>query len=419
MADLSKQKALIIDLGLFSCIAEKLAQDFGHVWYWTPWVEAFPRSSAMLIGRGLEHVERIDAWEQVIEKADLVVFPDCYFGPMQLMLEKMDGRVWGARMAERLELDREWSKVTMDDMGIPIGEFAVVQGISELRAYLKKHKEAHIKISFTRGDTETFPGLSRYPLIMPKVDDVAATLGPYQEEMEFICEAPIEDACEIAGDFYTVDGQFPSEGMVGIETKSSAYVGRFLPWEKMPEQVTGNLTKLAPLLKRERCRSWLALESRVTKDGTAWVVDPCVRFGNPPGALCTIIYDNLSEILWEGAAGKCVDPRPKAEWGVQLVIHSSWSERHYQPVYFPKEVAPYVKLVNHTVIDGTTYVVPGPDLSSAVGSVIAVGSSLEEAVERCKEYAKQVEGLSLEFRPEDLDKTGEAIAKLGDYGMEM
>lgn len=414
------KRALILDNGLFTCVATKLADTFDHVYYWSPWAEAFVRSSALLLGRGVHpKVERIDAWEQVIEEVDLLVFPDTYFGPLQLFMEKMGCRVWGARMADRLELDREWSKVTMDDLDIPIGDFAVVHGVDELRAYLKKHHECHIKVSFTRGDTETFPGLSKYPLIMPKVDDVANTLGPYQIEQEFICEAPIEDAVEIAGDFYTVDGQFPSMGMVGIEAKSSAYCGHFLPWEKMPKQVTDNLTKLAPILKRERCRSWLSLETRVTKDGTPWVTDPCVRFGNPPGALVCLIYDNLADILWEGSEGKCIDPNPLDEWGVQLVVHSSWSERHFQPVYFPKELARFVQLLNHTVIDGTHYVVPGPDLSSAVGSIIATGPTLEKAIAKCKEYAEQVEGLGLEMQPEALDKTAEEIGKLSEYGMSL
>lgn len=449
MSDHSKQKALVIDNGLFSCVAEKLAESYGHVWYWTPWIEAFVRSSSLLLGRGAPNIERVDWWETVLKDADLVVFPDCYYGPSQTFMDQLftafkwiygpmkpylsdlkvppevsrfieamaDKRVWGARDAEQLELDREWSKVTMDDLDIPIGDFAVVRGVDELRAYLKEHHECHIKVSFTRGDTETFPGLSKYPLIMPKVDDVANTLGPYQKEQEFICEAPIENAVEIAGDFYTVDGQFPSLGLVGIEAKSSAYCGRFLPWAKMPKQVTDNLTKLAPILKRERCRSWLSLETRVTTDGTPWVTDPCLRFGNPPGALCSLIYDNLGDILWEGAEGKCIDPKPLDEWGVQLVVHSSWSERHYQPVYYPKELARYVKLVNHTVIDGVNYVVPGPDLSSAVGSIIATGPTLEKAIKKCQEYAEEVEGLGLEMHPEALEKTAEEIGKLGEYGM--
>lgn len=416
--NLSSKTCLVIDNGMFPYIAETLAESFGKVLYWSPWLSAFPSDKEMQIGVGLKGVKRVDWWLPHIDKADIIIYPDCYYGPDQVYLEKTLGkRVWGGRMSEELELYREQSKVTLDEQGVPIGKFAVCEGMEELRTYLQSHPNVMVKYSFTRGDKESFH-VKTYKLSKPELDDLEHRLGPRANHRTFIVEELIEPACEIGYDGYTIDGQWPESCLWGVEDKGRAYAGMVEDYDKLPEQIKDNNAKVAPLLKKWRCRSWFGMETRVTrKEGVPFVIDPLVRFGNPPGALCSLIYRNLAEIMWHGAEGELVQPVFDNAWGVQLQMYSSWSEDHWQPIHFPQEIAPYVKLPYHTVIDGTHYVVPTADKNPAIGSVVATGKTLQQAIEKVKKYAEQVEGPAIKV---DMDVADGLIAefdKLKQYGL--
>jgi len=59
MSEYQDKTALVIDNGLFTHTAIKLAESFGNVYYFTPWVNAFPKSNATLPGDGLDEITRI------------------------------------------------------------------------------------------------------------------------------------------------------------------------------------------------------------------------------------------------------------------------------------------------------------------------------------------------------------------------
>lgn len=416
---LKTKAVLFVDNGMFPYLAEAVAPHFGETYYWSPWQSAFPDDKSMQVGAGLKGVKRANWWLPLLDDVDLVVFPDVYFGPDQVYLEKSLGkRVWGARMAEELELLREQAKVELASVGIPIGKFAVCEGIDELRDYLKRHPNVVVKFSFTRGDKESFH-VKTYELSEDELDDLEHRLGPRKNQRTFIVEDLIEPACEIAYDGYTVDGQWPEAVMWGIEAKGKAYGGKVTDYKDLPDQITRNNAAVAPLLKKWRCRSWFGMETRVTKkDGVPYVIDPLTRFGNPPGALCSIMYRNLAEIFWHGAEGKMVEPVFEDKWGVQLQLYSSWSEDHWQRLYYPKDVEPYVKLQYHTVIDGTHCVIPTADKNPAIGSIVATGESLEDAIEKAKGYAGKVEGPGVKIDTKVFDELTEEFAGLKAYGIE-
>lgn len=414
--DLKSKSVCVIDNGMFPYIAEAISPAFKTTYYWSPWQSAFPDDKSMQVGVGLKGVKRVNHWLPLLDTVDLFVFPDVYSGPDQVYIEKSLGkRVWGGRMAEELELLREQAKSELASVGVPVGKFAVCEGMDELRAYLKKHSDVMVKFSFTRGDKESFH-VHSYKLSEPELDDLEHRLGPRKNHRTFVVEDLIEPACEISYDGYTIDGQWPEASMWGVEAKGKAYAGVVTDYKDLPEQITRNNAAVAPLLKKWRCRSWFGLETRVTKkEGIPFVIDPLVRFGNPPGALCTIMYRNLAEIFWHGAAGKMVEPVFEDKWGVQLQLYSSWSEDHWQPVYFPEKIAPYVKLQYHTVIDGTHYVVPTADKNPAIGSIVATGPTLEKAIEKCKQYADQVEGPALKVDLTVADDLVQEIETLKQY----
>ena len=107
------KKALIYDHGTFVSLAERLAQDFGEVGYFSPYNSSFPSSNATYIGHGLKGVTRVNNFFDYVEKADIVIFPDVGDGDIQEYLVSKGKRVMGSRKGEDMELYREDMKEFM------------------------------------------------------------------------------------------------------------------------------------------------------------------------------------------------------------------------------------------------------------------------------------------------------------------
>jgi len=86
-------------------------------------------------------------------------------------------------------------------------------------------------------------------------------------------------------------------------------------------------------------------------------------------------------------------------------------------VQFPEELRENVKLRNLTMIDGEYYVVPQSIGLPEIGAVVAVGNTLDEAMEKVKGYAEKVEGYFLDVFPDALDGGQEEIKKLNSIGI--
>jgi hypothetical protein len=127
-----------------------------------------------------------------------------------------------------------------------------------------------------------------------------------------------------------------------------------------------------------------------------------------------MLYTNLAEIMWEGADGVCIDPVPDNEWGAELMIHATWAEKNWLQVQYPKELAEHIKLRNYTILDGKTYIIPG---GVGIGAVVATGSTPKEAMDKCKEVAKEIDGYTVEVEPEAFEEIQGEIDKLRKLGI--
>jgi hypothetical protein len=226
MERLSDKTVCVVDNGLFVGLAEVLAEKFGKVYYTTPTAGPFPTSSEYGIGRGLEGVTRLpdpnDALS-LLDKIDLFVFPDLYFAGLQVMLRDLGKRVWGSGPAEILELDRLRCKRFCEKCGLEVGKYTVVKGISEAETFVKNNPGVFLKTSRhappARGDFETL-NCSSYKAVRFRLEEIRSRLGPLAETVELILEQPIPDALELATDVYSVCGEWPSQGVLGIEAKA-------------------------------------------------------------------------------------------------------------------------------------------------------------------------------------------------------
>jgi hypothetical protein len=418
LQDYSSKSVLVYDYGTFVEFAITLSKHFGKTYYHSPWESSFPKSNDVLVGYGLPGIERVNSFFDVVNDVDLFVFPDIYGGSLQVYLDSIGKRVWGSRYGEGLEIYREEAKEYMSSMEIPIGKYNIVVGLDALREYLQDHENQWVKIEFTRGDMETFDS-KNYDLIEPKLDELEHTLGAKKEIMKFIVEDAIPDAVEIGYDGYTIDGQFPTQGMWGIEIKDKGYVGVFSKYSDMPKPVTDINAKLAAALKEYRYRNFFSTEMRLTmKDRVPYVIDPCCRAGSPPSELYQKLYTNLPDIIWYGAEGKVIDPIPAGKYGAEIMIHSTWAEKNWQAINFPEELRDNIKFRNLTIINDKYYVIPERVGLPEIAAVVAIGDDLDEVIEEVKGYAEKVEGYYIDIFPDALDTAHDEIEKLKKVGID-
>jgi len=419
MTDYKKLSICIVDNGLFTHMAEAMTEYFGVVYYYVPWEFTFPRMSRMLLGDGIPGVSRIDSFWPYLGEIDLFVFPDVNFAPLQLHLRSLDKRIWGSGGGEQLELDRAASKRHLKSLGIDIGPYTVVTGITALRKHLGKHPDQYVKISRYRGDMESFHAVS-LPLIEPLLDELEYRFGARKETVEFICEDAISDAVEIGFDGWTIDGQFTENCTRGVEVKDLAFIMRSGSYADMPKQLRDINTKLAPTFERFGYRGFFSSEARITRDGKAYVIDPCCRLPSPPSQLYWSMIKNWADILWEGADGAIVEPDLAAPWGALAILTSDHATKNWQPIAFPKELRDSIRITNLSMLDGRYYFVPQDGYEMAeIGAVVGLGDTMEDAIKAVGEVADKVEGYAIHTNLSALDEAQSELDKLKEFGIEL
>lgn len=411
MTNYRSKTVCVYDHGLFVELAITLSHDFGRVLYYAPWENGYPKSNSLRIGQGIKGIERVSSPWSYVDDIDLWVFPDVYEGALQEYLASKGKRVWGCRLGEELELDRVASKERSRKLGIDIGPYTEITGLDALREHLKKNDNQWVKISATRGDMETF-GSKNYEAVEQRLDELEHRLGAKKKLMEFIVEDAIDPAVEVGYDGYTVDGRYPKNGIVGVEVKDRAYVGRAIRYVDLPKQVKSVNDKLSPALKDYRYRGFISTEIRCTDDGCAYLIDPCARCGSPPSEVYQVMFSNLADILWEGAEGTVVEPEFRAKWGAQVMLTSSWADENWQQVTFPASIRENVKLRNMTVIAGEYYVIPQWTGCPDIGAVVALGDSAEDAMAECRRIAEKVDGYSIDKPLQAIDEAYENLVKV-------
>lgn len=416
MENLKNKTVCWIDNGLFVDFALRFAPEFARTLYWMPWVSSFPKSNQLLVGDGFDEMERIRFLWDHVEEVDLFIFPDIYFGDIAEQLVRMGKPVWSARHGDDLELYRDETKHLMEELGLPVAPWKLVVGLPALREYLKAHDNQWVKVSTVRGDFETFRAIN-YELIEPRLDDLEWRLGAKKNIYEFIVEEGIDDAVEIGYDGWTIDGEYPPESMTAVEIKDLGMMGVAVQYDELTEPVKFVNAKLAPYFKQMGYRGFFASEIRVKKNGEAFLIDPCARCGTPSNELLQEMFGNWPHIWWEGAHGRITAPERVYKFGVEAMIHSSWSDKNWQAISFPDSVRQFVKLRNHTKILGKDYVVPLETSLPEIGAVVGMGDTIEEAVEHLTENAGQIEGYQVEIKLDSISKALHEFEQAEEFGV--
>lgn len=420
MEDLSKKSLMFVDNGLFTEMASRLSRKgFGKVYYHCSQGGPFPSMKRAFLGHGFEGVELVESiWDIPMEDVDCYAFPDIGWGATQEHLVSLGARVWGARRGDELENERVAMKALLKKLGLPVGPFEVIKGMEALRKFLGANPDQFVKLSKYRKDWESL-GVNDYEELKPKLDELANEMGPFQDIAEFVVEAALPDCVELGEDMFTIDGAYPAMIDAGVEIKDMGYGARFVRRDSLPEPLTRVSTLLSQIFKSYQYRGFFSSEVRIGKDHKPYFIDACCRCGSPPSELYQEHFLNLPQIIWEGAGGKVIDPEVKKVFGAQIILHSTWTDTHFQPVAFPEDLREHIKLVNPVKIEGKYYVVPQCEGMETIGSAIGFGNTMDEAIEEATEVSKSVRGYGIDVPTDALSKMQEQLDKAEEMGLKL
>jgi hypothetical protein len=289
--------------------------------------------------------------------------------------------------------------------------------MDNLRKYIKSNPDIYVKISTFRGDIETFHAVN-YDYIALELDNLEHELGAWKNEQMFMCEESM-DATEFGFDGWCVDGKFPSKTFFGCEVKDLGFVARMVDYKDIPDPVLKFNEAIAPYMKKWGYRNNFSTETRINKKGIGYTTDITARSPSPPGELMQLMFDNYSDIIWEGAGGNCIDPIAKDEYGVQIIIQCDWAKKNTLNVQFPEKYKDNIKLKSYMKLDDKYYVIPHEVGLAEIGCIVATGSTLEKACKKAEEIAETVRASYIDIPFDALEKAQGEIDKLKKLGYDI
>ena len=414
--DLSSKSCAIFDYGYNLALARRLAREFGRVDYFRVWKDTEPESVKLACGTGYSDINRVRNWSDVVNRNDLFVFPDIYDGDLQRDLANRGKRVWGSRKAERLEYDRPFFLKTVEEVGLDVPEYEICQGMDELERYLEDNENQWVKVNL-RGDDETWHHV-KMEFSRRKLEAMRHRYGPIANDITFTVVAHIPTTLESAYDGFMVtsrsgEAQFSDIGFLGVENKNLSHILRAVPYDEFPEQVRGVNDLFGPAAAQYFMRSAFGTEiknliDKETEEETNYFLDFTARQPSPPGEIIMEQVKNLGEFFYHGAEGDLIPLEVEEEYGVQVILYSECSKTNWCPVEFPEEIDPWVKLSRCCFREGVNQIIPDKGVTQnaegieRVGSVVALGKSIEEAADLAKEYCDAIDGASISNEFESL-----------------
>ena len=413
----SEVTVLVVDNGLFVDFSVKISSQFKRLYYWTPSLEDdFADIKKALLGYGLEDegLHRIiDMWSESegdysFNDIDLFIFFDASFAGLQRHLISIGKTVWGNRYASNLENYRWQTKELMIEADMPVNPTERIVGMKALKEYLKGKKDLYIKISTWRFGFETFKYVDEKQSA-PRLAEIEYNFGEASELIEFIIETPIKSECEVGMDTYCIDGKYPKHNAIGYEVKDLAYCTVIT--DKLPDSLQYIADKCAVWFKEYGLRGDVSNEVKIEKGtGSPYIIDFTQRKGIPPNELQSILITNYGDIIWYGANGILKEPEFKFRYGIIIMIYCSWAQSHWEEIEYDEDIRQNISLKKYCKINGNYYIIPDDSQSDEIGSLVAVGNSVDECVKQIEKMTDRVRGYQLEIRTDQLDKLKEVIS---------
>lgn len=414
MLDLTGKTILFFDPSAgYTHMAEAVVSDFAAVKYYSIWEQAFPSAKDYIPGSGLDGIERVWDFFDALEGTDIVVFPDVGNAGLQDWLRRQGMPVFGSAGAERIERDRWYFKSLCKKYKIDCADAMPVTGIDNLRAVLAETDDVFVKLSYFRGDLETFHHTNALET-RRRLDELALRMEPYGAEALFVVEMPINaDLCvEIGADVpCTANGIYPRDILWGYECKDRAYAGCV---GALPKRLRRVLDKLSPCFEDYGYRGAFSSETRETPKGS-FFLDATCRFPNPPSGVLAFIIRNWGELFWETAHGRVVEPDYVAPVGVQLIFKSEYGADNALAVQVDRWDR--TLLYGHCQFGGQHYAVSPSEIAEC-GSAVGLGTTLGQAMAEAIDVADGVKGRELVYDAGALQDLTDAIEQGEKLGID-
>lgn len=373
-----------------------------HVYVFFPTEESFPTINKAIVGDGFPDIERAESIWDIKDHCDLFVFPDIYYSAEQIELEAQGKAVWGSRDADKYEWDRELFLDTLEELGMDVPDHTVITGITNLKLFLKDKENYYLKISKYRGSMETCHYRS-WALDEGLLDSLAMRWGSVREKMRVLCFPAIDTELEIGGDTYCIDGQWPDTMLHGIEWKDKCYLGSVTRREEMPPQLQEIMHCWGTVLGPHRYRNQWSMEDRVVDENEHFFIDATCRMGLPSTGSQLEAWANWGDIVWNGAHGILVQPRPTCRYTAEAMVKLHGNTAEWREVELPRELDQWLKAADCCMVDGKLcFPAEEEGGSEEIGWLVAIGNSPEEAIENICTLA---DGL-----PDGMDANTECLA---------
>lgn len=390
MAKINKT-VCVIDAGIFGEVAVELSKKFSRVFYCIP--DYSTNLEREKIAQGMEGVEVIMDFHHVKKETDIFVFPDVCFGAVVDDMRSEGRNVFGTGAVESLEFDRWAAKKKMKALGLPVIESVKLVGIEDLKDYLQTVDNKWLKVLRHRDFWDTYHHLDWFhsdywinQVLLPRI-------GAMADDEVFVIEDDIPGV-EIGIDFPAVVGdQYSTRCLLGYEIKDQGNISRIIEYAQAPEQIRKICETMGPVLKEADYRNSLSYEIRVAEsDNMFYLTDPCLRMANPASGIYRNVFSNFAQIVEEASAGKLIEPMvvDGAQYAVEVMICSDRAHDHNIPIEIPSDIRPFVKLKSACQKDETHYEHIPYNKGEIIGSVVAWGKTIDEAIALCKERADQI-----------------------------
>jgi hypothetical protein len=439
LPDVSKKKALIYGYGYDTYMADRLAREYGEVFYYrADWRGFFPTKDKQKVGHGFESYERILNFYDYKDKVDIIIFFALYDADHQESLRKEGHTVYGSGRSEGTEIDK-WlfAHILMSGTGqedkellkqyglegiavnLPIIPTSKIVGLDNLKEYLKGRKDLYIAPRYTRdrGDMETehFEDEEKFKTVLRELSYEIE----YEElTKEFLVKPKVESSCESGYDEYQIDGQSSPYLTIGNEYKDETYICMVVKLEDLPAPLEHIRSSMAQVYKRLGYRGHHSTEVRFDLKGTALFTDDTDRVPQPPGEIWSELWKEVGANIFQVAEGKIPTMHPVAKYAAQINLHSPWLKNNWVPVSYSKEVAQWTKLRNNTMIGDKEYCLPF-DKETTLGAIIGLGDTAEGAVKKCLEHLEEFWGHKVNTNKQFFDETIKAMQAGANYGINL
>lgn len=393
----------IVDNGLFTELAVRLARDFRRVLYYVSWEAEFPLINDRMVGAGMDNIERIEDpyLNRVVDETDIYLFPDIFHAGKQQLLARLGKKVWGSREGDSLETRRVWFRGLQEELGMPVPKSQVVRGYYALVDFLKDRGRCFVKTtSKIRGSMETHE-FKDFEQDRSWLEDLKVKLGGAREIVLFLVEEPIDTPFETGIDTYCVRGQFPKTPMQGIEVKGKLILCSAQSDSPTPKPLDDALSKLTPILAEFGYCNFLSAEFR-----GEILTDLCARAPNPGIGVEMEMISNLGPIVEAGAGGELVEPEFEFEFGIQAAIFHDHNQELWKQFRLPEDYRRWVKLMEFCEIDGLYQIIPRRPFGQKIGWLLGVGDSIESASKHLHENAEALKDYPFDIK---LDALEEAV----------